>query len=222
MKTSQASRPDAVSSGRSQFLRGEIAVKSNFVATAVCAFLFCLMPALASAQEPVADRLDAADVDTSDSVTDVDGDFIFGGGMELANGGATCASATRVRWLSTYVADTTSLPDWIIGFGPIPAPAHDAVYSFKPGPGSGGKFTALAADFDFVMYVIASCSETGMEPAPLVAIDSVGESIDLQAAGLVQFQRYYLVVTGLPSAGSSANGTVTFTSPWVLAIDTDP
>lgn len=91
-----------------------------------------------------------------------------------------------------------------------------------PGPNAIGKFKPMAADFDFVMYVIPSCSETGFEPTPLAATYTVGHSIDMEAARLIMFQRYDLVITALTSAGPKANGSLTFTPPFSLAIDPDP
>jgi hypothetical protein len=179
--------------------------------------MFCLAEAHA-----VTDDYGAAGDTAPDSVTDIDGDFIFGGGMEQMDGGTSCATATKLHSLSTYVSDTTDFPDWIFNIGPIPTPAHDTIYSFMPGPGATGKFTPVRADYDFLMYVIGSCNENGHEPSPLASTSTVGEPIDMEAAGLVMFQRYYLVITGLPSAGATANGAVRFTTPWVLAIDPNP
>jgi hypothetical protein len=197
-------------------------VKSTrcLAACAAWTLSLCLTPAFAHAQDADANVFDTADtpMDPAGDIVDI----IFGSGMEETNGAASCATATRLANATTNVADTTNSPDWVLSVGPIPTPAHDVVYSFVPGPASMGSFMPIASNYPFAMFLIPSCAENGREPTPLAATSQIGQGIDIGAVGLVTFQRYYLVVTAIASAGADASGTLRFTTPLGLAIDTGP
>ena len=99
--------------GSSNVCSGEIALKSighlgQRAGPAARSFSRFLKLAFARAQYATASRPGAPHTDVSDSVVDADGDFIFDSGMEATNGATCSASATKLAYATTHVADTTS------------------------------------------------------------------------------------------------------------------
>jgi hypothetical protein len=178
---------------------------------------FCLAFGNARAQVITA----SGDENAADSIPAVvaTDDLIFEGGFEgQENGGTSCATATVLGGGATYAADTTSALNWMSSFGPVQSPSDDVVYVFVAGPDVAGSITPTSARYDFAMYLIPSCAESGVEPTPIGATATVGRGIDLQASGVISGHTYYLAVTGTSSGGAGANGTVNFTTPFSIAV----
>ncbi|HEX5124956.1 MAG TPA: hypothetical protein VFV97_17055 [Rhodanobacteraceae bacterium] len=131
--------------------------------------------------------------------------------------GASCASAVVLASNSTYVSDTTQTTNWMTSFGPLVSPSNDQLYTFIAGPQPLGTITPTASSYQFAMYLIDSCADSGTEPPPIRATGTVGNPIDL-SSGIVTGARYYLAVTGAAAAGSGANGTVNFTGSWPVTL----
>ncbi|MEO5559078.1 MAG: hypothetical protein ABIR10_05295, partial [Dokdonella sp.] len=64
--------------------------------------------AFAQAQYATAGTRGASHTNASNSVVDAEGAFIFDSGMQATNGGTCSASATKLVYFTTHVADTTS------------------------------------------------------------------------------------------------------------------
>jgi hypothetical protein len=134
-------------------------------------------------------------------------------------GGANCAGATILTTNSSYVSDTTSTTNWMTSFGPLVSPSNDQLYTFVAGPPPMGTITPMSSNYQFAMYLIDSCADSGTEPPPIRATGTVGNPIDL-SGGIVTGARYYLAVTGAAAAGASANGTVNFIGSWPVTLQT--
>lgn len=146
-------------------------------------------------------------------------DLIFEADFEAQeNGGTTCATATVLGGGATYSAVTTAAPNWMGSFGPLLSPSNDVVYVFVAGPDVEGSITPTGSDYQFAMYLIPSCTDSGSEPQPIGATATIGRGIDLAAAGVISGNTYYLAVTGPAAGGAGANGTLNFTTPFSIAI----
>jgi hypothetical protein len=132
-----------------------------------------------------------------------------GAEASAAPAGGTCAGATTLVSNTTYVSDTTGTTNWMTSFGPLVSPANDQLYTFIAGAQPLGTITPTAASYQFAMYLIASCSDSGTEPSPIKATATVGTPIDL-STGITTGAQYYLAVTGIAAGGAGANGTVNF------------
>jgi hypothetical protein len=129
------------------------------------------------------------------------------------NGGTSCETAIALDGGHMYTADTTETTNWMSGFGPLFSPSNDVVYEFVAGPNVSGSIVPTVSNYSFAMYLIPTCSDSGAEPAPIGASATVGNGIDLQAAGVVAGNTYYLAITGAAFGGGGANGFVNFTTP---------
>ncbi len=129
----------------------------------------------------------------------------------------TCAAAVTLASNTTYVSDTTGTTNWMTSFGPLVSPSNDMLYTFVAGPPPLGTITPTAASYQFAMYLIDSCADSGTEPAPIKATATVGTAIDL-STGITTGARYYLAVTGIAAGGAGANGTVNFNGFWPVTL----
>jgi hypothetical protein len=145
-------------------------------------------------------------------------DVIFDGGFDEQNGGTSCDTATVLGGGLSYRGDTTAAPNWMSSFGPLFSPSSDVVYVFVAGAGVNGSITPTASNYEFAMYLIPSCVESGSEPSPIGATATIGTGIDLSASGVRSGNTYYLVVTGTASGGAGADGAVIFTTPLSIAV----
>lgn len=116
------------------------------------------------------------------------------------------------------VSDTTQTTNWMYIFGPLISDANDKLYKFTAGNIGFGQITPTSSNYQFAMYLIPTCSDSGSEPAPIRATATVGIgiSIDDLTAGTV----YYLAVTGTAAGGAGANGTVNFNTPFPVTLQT--
>jgi hypothetical protein len=129
------------------------------------------------------------------------------------NGGTTCATATTIVSNTTYTADTTAAPNWIINFGPLVSPSNDVVYTFvAPADTTNFSINPTASNYAFALYLIPSCA-AGAGPTPIGSTAVIGSAItpaNIAAPGLQAGNTYYLAATGTAAGGPTANGTVTF------------
>ncbi len=121
----------------------------------------------------------------------------------------TCAAAVTIASNSTYTSDTSTTTNWMTSFGPLVSPSNDMLYTFVAGSGTLGTITPTASSYQFAMYLIPSCVDTGTEASPIKATATVGTAIDL-STGITAGSTYFLAVTGTAAGGGGANGTVTF------------
>jgi hypothetical protein len=126
-----------------------------------------------------------------------------------AAAGASCAAAIQLVHDSSYTSDTTTTTNWMTSFGPLVSPANDQLYVFTAGPQPRGTITPMSTSYQFAMYLIDSCADSGTEPAPIKATATVGVPLDL-SNGITTGAVYYLAVTGIAAGGAGANGTVNF------------
>ena len=145
--------------------------------------------------------------------------FILGAGSDAfaATAGASCAAAITLASNTSYVSDTTTTTNWMTSFGPLVSPANDQLYKFTAGAAPLAPITPTAASYQFAMYLIPSCSDSGTEPSPIRATATVGSPIDLNNGSppITQGSVYYLAVTGIAAGGPGNNGTVNFDSAYV-------
>ena len=131
----------------------------------------------------------------------------------------TCASAITLARNTTYVSDTTGTTDWMSQFGPLSSGgSNDMLYTFIAGAQPLGTITPSASSYTFVMYLIASCSDTGIEPIPIRATATLGSPIDLASGSppITTGAQYWLAVTG--TAAFPGNGTVNFTTSFPVTV----
>jgi hypothetical protein len=139
------------------------------------------------------------------------------------NGGTSCETATNFISGLSYTSDTTAAPNWMGSFGPLVSPANDVVYTFVAPASPDGDFivTPAASNYQFALYLIASCT-SGAEPAPIGATATIASPITGSnlSTPLVPGHRYYVAATGAASAGAVANGTITFSTPIPVELQT--
>ncbi len=128
-----------------------------------------------------------------------------------------CASAITIASNSSYVSDTTNTTNWMTSFGPLVSPSHDNLYTFTAGLPIAG-IVPTASSYQFAMYLIASCSDSGTEPAPIRATATIGTAIFV--GDLPQGQVYYIAVTGTAAGGGGANGTLSFNDGFPVTLQT--
>ena len=121
----------------------------------------------------------------------------------------TCGAAVTIASDSSYVSDTTGTTNWMTSFGPLVSPSNDMLYTFVAGAQPLGTITPTASSYQFAMYLIPSCADSGTEPSPIKATSTVGTAIDL-SSGITAGSTYFLAVTGIAAGGAGANGTVNF------------
>jgi hypothetical protein len=126
----------------------------------------------------------------------------------------TCASAVPIASDSTYTSVTTASTNWMTSFGPLVSPSNDNLYTFTAGAQPLGTITANSSDYQFAMYLLSACADSGTEGSPIRATGTVGGVIDLSTGSpaIAAGTQYYLAVTGAASGGPTANGTVNFTT----------
>jgi hypothetical protein len=125
----------------------------------------------------------------------------------------TCADALPLTSNGTFTSDTTGTTNWLFTFGPVISPSNDQLYTFTAGPGPYGSITPTSASYQFAMYLIPSCADTGTEPTPIGNTATVGTGINLASIpSVTEGNTYFLAVTGTNAGGAGANGTVTFTT----------
>jgi hypothetical protein len=128
-------------------------------------------------------------------------------------GGVGCASAITLASNSSYISDTSTTTNWMTSFGPLVSPANDQLYKLTAGTPPLFPITPTAASYAFAMYLIASCSDSGTEPAPIAATATIGRELSLD--GLTPGTVYYVAVTGIAAGGGSADGTVNFSTGYL-------
>jgi hypothetical protein len=131
-----------------------------------------------------------------------------GSDASAAPAGASCAAAIILASNTSYVSDTSTTTNWMTSFGPLVSPANGQLYKFTAGDSTMAPITPTAASYAFAMYLIPTCSDTGTEPAPILATSTVGTGLEL--SGLTAGTVYYVAITGIAAGGSGANGTVNF------------
>jgi hypothetical protein len=134
-------------------------------------------------------------------------------------GATSCATAIAFQSNTDYVSDTTGTTNWMTSFGPLVSPSNDELYTFVAGPPPLGVIVPTASSYQFAMYLIDSCADSGTEPAPIKATATVGTGIDL-STGITTGARYYLAVTGVAAGGAGANGTVSFVDSLPVTLQT--
>jgi hypothetical protein len=134
-----------------------------------------------------------------------------------APAGASCATAIHLFSNTFTTSDTTGTTNWMTSFGPLVSPSNDQLYEFTAGPQPLGTITPTASSYQFAMYLIPSCADSGTEPAPFRATSTVGTPIDL-STGITQGAQYFLAVTGIAAGGAGANGTVTINNLGFLPV----
>lgn len=137
--------------------------------------------------------------------------LVWGMGSDVlaAPAGASCATAILLFNDSDYTSDTTTTTNWMTSFGPLVSPSNDQLYTFTPARQPLGAITPLSATYQFAMYLIPSCADSGTEPSPIKATSTIGVPIDL-SSGVTPGTQYYLAVTGIAAGGAGANGTLNF------------
>jgi hypothetical protein len=123
-----------------------------------------------------------------------------------------CASASPIVSDSSYVSDTTGTTNWMTSFGPLVSPSNDMLYTFTAGAQPLGHIIPTASSYQFAMYLISACADSGTEGAPIRATGTVGSGIELGSGSpaIVAGTQYWVAVTGAAAAGATANGTVNF------------
>ena len=134
-----------------------------------------------------------------------------------APAGGSCAAAIQIFSNTTYVSDTTGTTNWMTSFGPLVSPSNDQLYTFTAGPQPLGTIVPTAASYQFAMYLIPTCADSGTEPAPIKATSTVGTAIDL-STGITTGSQYFLAVTGIAAGGAGANGTVAFSDDLFIPV----
>lgn len=120
----------------------------------------------------------------------------------------TCASPLDIGSPGAVSGDTSTAENTIAGFGPLPSPHNDIVYSFVA-EGANATITVSAASYDYGVVLIQTCA--GVSSAPIQASTGPGPggAFTIATDSLVDGTTYYIVVTGNPSVDTPVAGTFT-------------
>ena len=129
-------------------------------------------------------------------------------------GGTTCATAEAIISNATYVGDTSGAGygNPIGGFGPLPSPSNDAIYTYTP-PIATGSFTVTAANYNYGIFLTTNCAGTTAPPLQAATGPAVGGTFPVDT--LTVGQQYFVIMSGNPSDSSAPNGSFTFQPPIV-------
>jgi hypothetical protein len=134
-----------------------------------------------------------------------------------AQDGHSCAFSIPTPLSGTFTVDTTGGTNWIDTYGSFASPSNDIMYTFttrqKPPTGS---ITPTAANYPFAIYLLSDCLNGGTEAMPISQTTTVGTPLDLSRAEAAH--TYYVAITGIPSGGPGANGTLTIDVTPVLPV----
>lgn len=141
-------------------------------------------------------------------------------GLALAGaGGTTCATAQQVMSNGNYSGDT-SAPGYsnVVGnLGPLPSPANDAIYTFvSDGMATGS--VQFTPQYPGAIFLTTACSGSGPVPLEAASTETAGTTVPLpidNGAGgpLTAGTTYFIIVSGSPPDGATANGPFGFTTP---------
>ena len=123
-------------------------------------------------------------------------------------GGTTCATA-EVMVGNTYSGDTSAAGygNPVGGFGPLPSPSNDAIYTFTAN-NTTGPLTVTAAGYNYGVFLTTNCTGTTAPPIQAATGPAVGGSFPLD--GLTNGTQYFVIMSGNPSDSSAPNGSYTF------------
>ena len=133
-------------------------------------------------------------------------------------GGTSCATAEVLAAGGTYSGDTSNAAysNVVGGFGPLPSPAADSIYTFTAVSGVNGNITVTAAGFNFGIFLESACAAAAPPPINAATGPSAPQSMSL--AGVAAGTQYWVIVSGNPSDASAPEGTYTFTTPTPLPV----
>ena len=132
-------------------------------------------------------------------------------------GGTTCAGAEQLAAGGTYTGDTSNAAytNVVGGFGPLPSPAADSIYTFTS-DGSSGNVVVTAAGYNFGVFLESACAAAA--PPPMNAVTGPTAPQTLALTGVTAGTQYWIIVSGNPSDSSAPEGTYTFTTPNPLPV----
>jgi len=125
-------------------------------------------------------------------------------------GGTDCASARTIFFQGTSYSGDTSAPGYgnpVGGFGPLPSPSNDAIYTFVAN-NTFGTITVTAAGYNYGIFLTTNCAGTTAPPIQAATGPAVGGSFPV--SGLTNGQQYFVIMSGNPSDSSAPNGSYTF------------
>lgn len=119
----------------------------------------------------------------------------------------TCASPIQIFSDTPFNGDSCTADNTITGFGPLPSPHNDVVYSFVAQGANATLTMNAAAGYDYAVLLIDACS--AIAPAPLNGSTGPANGGNFQLSGLTDGNTYYVVVTGNPSNAAAQCGSYT-------------
>jgi hypothetical protein len=134
-------------------------------------------------------------------------------------GGTTCATAQLINLSGTYSGDT-SAPGYgnpIGGFGPLPSPSNDAIYTFTVKNSAAGNVVMVSAGYNYGIFLTTNCAGTTAPPIEAATGPAPGGGFPID--GLAKGQQYFVTVSGNPSDPSAPNGSYTFTIPMLDPVE---
>jgi hypothetical protein len=130
-------------------------------------------------------------------------------GAAFAQPGMSCDEAVTILSNSTVNGDTCNggaANNPIGGFGPLPSPHNDYIYSFVA-EGADATINVPAASYDYGVFLTTNCA--GTTAAPMQAVTGPGVGGSFPVSGLQDGTTYYIIVSGNPSVDTPACGTYT-------------
>jgi hypothetical protein len=120
-------------------------------------------------------------------------------------GGTTCAGAEVLAAGGTYTGDTSNAAysNVVGGFGPLPSPAADSIYTFTAVSGVSGSITVTAAGYNFGIFLEAACAAAA--PPPINAATGPAAPQSMSLAGVAAGTQYWVI--GRASARPELMGT---------------
>lgn len=119
----------------------------------------------------------------------------------------TCGAPLPMMTDTDVAGDTCSAENTITGFGPLPSPHNDIVYSFVAQGANATLTVDAAGGYDYGLILVDACNP--ISPAPLNATTGPGNGGNFQLTGLTDGSTYYVVMTGNPNNANAQCGTYT-------------
>lgn len=116
----------------------------------------------------------------------------------------TCASPLPVTSNSTKSGDTCTAANSLIGYGAVPSPQREIIYSFVA-QSANANITVLANTFGGTIFLMPSPCASSTD---IIAAGNAGSPMPV--TGLTNGQTYYVIMTADPGGPAASCGAFTF------------
>lgn len=127
----------------------------------------------------------------------------------------TCASPLPIQSNSAVSGDTCTSSNTLPGYGGIPSPQSEIIYSFvAQGANATISLAHTGAPFGATMFVMPSPCSSSTDPIALGDFTT-----PMAVTGLTDGATYYVIITGDPGGPADACGPFTATVTGILPVE---